>query len=719
MQNLVTFERLSMSCMLILCMGLGACGGCAPDAASPDMSGVMDAAADLTTIRPDVGAFEDAARDLVDEVDDGPPVICTPGELVACREENSPAIDRCSPDGTAVMAASCPASQVCRQGACVQVACIPGTRRCSDGAESPPEQCDEAGEQFVELDACTGGARCELGFCLDRCELARRTSSYIGCEYWAVELENHLLYDEQIREDQLPPFGIVLTNPSDTYDAQITIFDDEGVIADAVGERIVGVDRNDPSLTLERVVSEVVDRTGRQLFVVDGPVQNIVLPRGSLMTVILPHKRIPFGESAVGNFGYKVTSTQPVVAYQFNPLCCNYNTTNDASLLIPESALTSDYLYLGYAIFAGTSQARLDDPWSATLTVVANQDGTEVDVKLPLPKGNGRPYAGLVYPENLAGRSESERRIIGPGPDGIIKVTLDAFEVLNLGGTGASPVEDLTGARISSSKPVAVFSGHSCAYVPYTLGFCDHIESQLFPLETWGRRFVLAPLKRRNQVDDPASTREATYWKFLARQDDTRILVGMDISHGPRGTLRPADEGVPSCVDFSDDPTLGIIRLDQGQTCEFGTRGMLLAQSNHPISVGAFLSGQDSVFQDAEPGDRAGDPAFFLVPPEEQYRTSYTFLTPKTYFQNYVTVTMQPGFGVELNGEMVRLEDHDFEALEEEGLVRAHIPLEEGPHTISSLVPFGIVVYGYDDYVSYAYTGGLNLTKLSELPGGL
>lgn len=701
--------------VLLLCWSvLPACGGCESDAVDSPDSGttMMDASGDLLTS--DLAPATDEGTP--DPVDEGAPVICTPGEITACRQENTQGVDVCNAEGTATEAGSCPPSQVCRQGACVQVACIPGARRCTNGADSPPERCDEAGAGYEELDACTGGATCELGFCLDRCELARRNSSYIGCEYWAVELENHLLYDEGLPEDRLPPFGIVLTNTSETYDALITIYDDGEVIAEAVGERIVGVDRSDPSLTLERVVSEVVDSTGRQLFTIEGPVENLVLPRGSLMTLIMPHKRIPFGESAVGKFGYKVVSSQPVVAYQFNPLCCNYNTTNDASLLIPESALTNDYMYLGYAVFAGSSQGRLEDPWSATLTVVATQDDTQVDVKLPFPKGQGRPYAGLIYPEKLGDKPESERRIIGPDTGGVLTVTLDAFEVLNLGGTGRSPVEDLTGARITSTKPVAVFSGHSCAYVPYTLGFCDHIESQLFPLETWGRRFVLAPLKRRNETDEVSSTREATYWKFLARQDDTRILLGMDISHGPQGTLRPADEGVPSCVDFSDDPTLGVVRLEQGQTCEFGTRNMLLAQSNNPISVGAFLSGQDSVFQNAEPGDRAGDPAFFLVPPEEQYRTSYTFLTPKTYFQNYVTITMQPGFGVELNGEMVRLEDHDFEALEDEGLVRAHIPLEEGPHRISALVPFGIVVYGYDDYVSYAYTGGLNLTKLSELP---
>lgn len=701
MRDLVPLDSLMITLTaLALLSGCGGCGEEVPD--GPDAGQDM-AAADMQ----DMPAAEDGAEEMgAEDMAPDLPVICSPGEVVACRAENTASVDVCNADGTATEPGACPAGQVCRQDACVEVACVPGTRRCV--SDTQPQECDEAGEAYVDAEACEGGARCEEGFCLDRCELARRNKSYIGCEYWAVELENHLLYNEPLQKGDQPPFGIVLANTSSTYDAEITIYDDDGVIAEAVAERVVGVDTPDPTLIPERVYSEVLDADGNRLMGISGPIDRLPLPRGSLMTLVMPHKRVPFGESAVGKFGYKIESTQPIVAYQFNPLCCNYNTTNDASLLIPESALTSDYMFLGYAIFAGNSQGRLEEPWSATLTLVATEPDTNVSIQLRPPKGEGRPYSDLIYPE-LDGRLQ------GPDAQGVLTATLQPFEVLNVGGNGKAPVEDLTGARISSDKPIAAFSGHSCAYVPYTLGFCDHLESQLFPLETWGRRFVLAPLKLRNPDATTGTTREATYWKFVARQDDTRILTGIDLSHGPEGTLRPADEGVPSCVDFSDDPTTGLIRLDAGETCEFGTRTSFVAQANHPITVGAFISGQASVFEDSQPGDRAGDPSFFLVPPEEQYRTSYTILTPKTYFQNFVTVTMLPGFGVTLDGETLDLTQFDYEEIGGEGLVRAHIPLTDGPHTLEAQVPFGIVVYGYDDYVSYAFTGGLNLTKLSEI----
>ena len=39
---------------------------------------------------------------------------------------------------------------------------------------------------------------------------------------------------------------------------------------------------------------------------------------------------------------------------------------------------------------------------------------------------------------------------------------------------------------------------------------------------------------------------------------------------------------------------------------------------------------------------------------------------------------------------------------------------EWGAHTITSSEPSGVIVYGYDQYVSYAYTGGLDLEEINK-----
>ncbi len=657
----------------------------------------------------DTGVTPTDASDV--DAPDGEAVSCEPNEIIRCTEENTPGLERCNGAGTEIVQGSCGNSEVCREAECVAVDCIPGTRRCAaTGAQ--PQECNEEGTGWTDLEACGESISCEEGFCLSRCDVAERTNSYIGCEYWAVELENHLLNsdedDDPLPEDRRPPYAIVLANTED-YDASVSVYTDDGEFAQAVDSRVVASDVSLPGIDYVTVHSELLDGEGNRIQgPFSGDIDNLPLPSGAIMTLVMPSRSVDFGKSSLEKLAYRVESTQPVVAYQFNPLCCNYNFTNDASLLLPTSALTENYMFMSYAVWNGGDR-RLDEPYSSNMTVMATEPDTRVSVRLRQPKGTDdsgatRPYSDLIYPfDDASGGVE------GPDDSGLLEVTMQPFEVLNLAGAGVDPVEDMTGAIIEASNPIAVFGSHTCAFVPFSTPACDHLESQLFPLETWGRRFHAAPLKLRQ--DDASGTREGTYYKFLAREDGTRIEVGLDINRP--NVLSPADEGVTPCQDFAVDAEAGIFELDSGESCEFGTRDLFVVETTQPIMLGAFLSGQNSVTSNADWGSHAGDPAFFLVPPDEQYRREYSFLTPATYHQSYVTITAQSGVAVTLDGEEIQLSDYDYEENFDRGVVRAHIPVDPGPHQIESHVPFGLIVYGYDDYVSYAYTGGLDFKKLT------
>jgi hypothetical protein len=337
----------------------------------------------------------------------------------------------------------------------------------------------------------------------------------------------------------------------------------------------------------------------------------------------------------------------------------------------------------------------------ATLTVVAVEDETEVTVRLNAKQ--------VLYP------SFGENRLLGqPGADGVIRVTLQAQEVLNLdagetSGLDGEPVRevDLTGAFVEANKPVAVFGGHSCTNIPFSQAACDHLEQQLFPVETWGRNYVASPLKLRGPG---AGTREATYWKLLAWRDGTQIVLDR-----PFNDLQPLPQAgpqaaVPNCRDKLTRNN--VITLNSGEYCEFGTRIGFGLDADQPILVGAFMSGQVSTDL-PQFGNQAGDPAFFLVPPSEQFRTEYDFLTPPTYALDFVTVTALQGVRITLDGESIDLTEYDHGLVEGRGYIYAHIPLGDGPHRITGDAPFGIVVYAYDDFVSYAFTGGLDLKKIT------
>ena len=50
----------------------------------------------------------------------------------------------------------------------------------------------------------------------------------------------------------------------------------------------------------------------------------------------------------------------------------------------------------------------------------------------------------------------------------------------------------LTGTKVNSDEdhPIAVFSGHECAWIPLRKVACDHIEEQLSGVRLWGQNFA-------------------------------------------------------------------------------------------------------------------------------------------------------------------------------------------------------------------------------------
>lgn len=58
--------------------------------------------------------------------------------------------------------------------------------------------------------------------------------------------------------------------------------------------------------------------------------------------------------------------------------------------------------------------------------------------------------------------------------------------------------KDLTGHFVNSSRPISVYSGHACAFVPEDKFFCDHIVEQIPPVSELGREHIVPPIIGRD-----------------------------------------------------------------------------------------------------------------------------------------------------------------------------------------------------------------------------
>ena len=105
-----------------------------------------------------------------------------------------------------------------------------------------------------------------------------------------------------------------------------------------------------------------------------------------------------------------------------------------------------------------------------------------------------------------------------------------------------------------------------------------------------------------------------------------------------------------------------------------------------------------------------GDPAFLTNVPSSQFRTTYTVLVPGDYIENYLTFIVPINETISLDGSLANMLPTPI-GTTDWGTIT--MPVTSGIHTAWGSAEFGLISYGYDCTVSYAYPGGLNL-EISE-----
>jgi hypothetical protein len=539
---------------------------------------------------------------------------CTPGSLSACASETSQSV--CNTEGTAFVPIDCPESTWCFETFCGAQRCEPGTSRC-DG-DFDVLTCFPDGTDYSLTETCDrrGGRVCSGGECVSGCAAIAKESTYVGCEYWTVDLPQ---YPDPTTAGPASPHSVVVGNVSE-FPAQVTVESFSSIAA-------------------------------------PGPV---TASPGLAATVQFP--RADIAGTGITDRSFRVRTTEPIVAYQFNPLNNVNLFSNDASLLLPVNALGREYLVLGWpagvALFGGLPAQK------AFVTIIATGSGnTQVTIV---------PSCDVNDGGTITGWTAGEERTI----------TLTQGQVLNLDTESAfsfpPTINDFTGTSIRSDKPVAVFAGHEQAVIGEDgdggSNCCaDHLEEQLYPVSGWGRQYLA--------VHSPPRGTEPDYWRVLASADNTRIVTS------------PAIAGLDGQV------------INRGEFIEVNTPTSFELNATAPVLVGQYLASQQSAGVDT--GN--GDPSFILSVPVEGFRDQYVVLTPDNYDDDYLTIIRPTG--VEVSLDLAFIPDSEFTPLGTLNYEYAWMPVNPGSHQLSSELPFGVIAIGYDGAVSYGFPAGLNVAQ--------
>lgn len=563
--------------------------------------------------------------------------------------------------------------------------CEPGVARC-DGATVVTCNGDGATEGRGEICDATKKIACRSGACVDLCKLAEQNRSNVGCEYWAVDLDNAVTSSGSAAAQQ---FAVVVSNAQPDLPAKIRVEEDTAKPGEPAKVRVVAEGTVNPrNLEVFKLGPKEVDGSPEGTFDT-GP--GTALTRGA----------------------FKITSDVPIVAYQFNPLENANVFSNDASQLLPVASLTG--AAQGSYVIAGWPQtiARSENPATdfgtnlrAFLAIVGTRPDTKVTVKSTARIISGGP---TFLPQ-------------GTPKGGTVEVTLQPFEVLNLE-TGDFNA-DFTGTIVSADKPVAAFPGSEASDAPFfdTLAerqcCADHLEEQAIPTRAAGKRYVLGRVPNRSRAVAAAGGGvgpfdEPEYYRVVA--------------------VNPGKTTVKTTLA----PPYAELTLDGvGANVTIVTTRDGFLEADQPVIVADVQVSQDGA--GIPRGLPGGDPSLTFVPPVEQWRSDYVLLTPDKYAFDFLVLTAPREAQLFLDGTPVNATTCEIAGTDGKGrdtsaylVYRCQLSFptidntirppdnvlpgrqNDGVHRVQADYPVGVLVYGFDSFVSYAYAGGTELTEIN------
>lgn len=245
-------------------------------------------------------------------------------------------------------------------------------------------------------------------------------------------------------------------------------------------------------------------------------------------------------------------------------------------------------------------------------------------------------------------------------------VSLDQGEIYRLGGQQSGTTYDLTGSRICSDKPVAVYIGAPGGYLPGNLCCSDAIVDQAPPVSDLGTDYLLVPYINRDMGD---------FVRIVAANAGTQVLIN----------------GAIAAV------------LNQGEFHDVNLFVPIHVTSNQPVMVTQFMKSEDTDYM-------WGDPELMVVTPTANFLPGYLAMTDDSpSWANYCNIVVPTDAIEGLLVDDIPVSSADFSPIASSGYSYGRLPIETGAHAFSCSSPFGAYIYGKYTYSSYAFSAGMAL----------
>lgn len=587
---------------------------------------------------------KDVASDVDSDTDTDGDADCDEGEFSCLGNDYMECVD-----GEWALAETCEEVCVDYLGC---VSCVPGDTYCE---EDVVMMCDDQGSGYYEYQDCEElGTVCDEGECYfaDPCDQADALESNIGCEYWAVDLDNSENFIDDAAAGQ---FAVAVANIGSNGPADVEVHINNA----AQGE----------ALDLQLVESHTIAETELYIF---------LLPRRDADGDNITDNVDDGPQSWLSSRAFRITSSVPVVAYQFNTLDQQFS--NDASLLLPTSGLGQDHLVVGYP--PGAPTETVGSPKNrGYVTILGSEEDTEVTVTVTedIQEGVGVPAI-----------AKGESHTFYVGPFDVLNLETRFFTIMEL---ASGHTADLTGTRVVADKPVAVFFGVDMTGIGqsdvYPDSCCaEHIEQQIIPSKAMGQNFVVSHSGQRN-----SGTAEMDYYRIMAYETAT-VTTNLPA---------PDDSFTLAAGEYHD------FFVNHGFTVQ--TTDGYLHVAQYLVESGNTTAG-------------VGDAALLYVPAVEQRRGLYVFTTGQGFSENHAVISMPTGANVHYTDGTQTLDVNgtnclgplDNGTIDSIDYVAYDCPIQDGVHmAYSGDSPeenegdIAVFVYGYYYAGSYAYPAGSDL----------